>query len=108
MHPMKVAAKLKEGDEIFGFKVLHTPGHSPGSICLFDPKAKILISGDTVFSDGVGRIDLPGGSEADMEKSLERISQLKVEKILPGHGEPILKGADKAIKSIMTSVDEDV
>jgi hypothetical protein len=43
-----------------------------------------------------------------MEKSLERISQLKVEKILPGHGEPILKGADKAIKSIMTSVDEDV
>jgi glyoxylase-like metal-dependent hydrolase (beta-lactamase superfamily II) len=108
MHPMKVAAKLKEGDEIFGFKVLHTPGHSPGSICLFDSKNKILISGDTVFADGVGRVDLPGGSEGEMEKSLEKISSLKIEKILPGHGEPVLKAADKAMKSILASVDEDV
>lgn len=108
MHPMKVGVKLREGDEIFGFKVIHTPGHSPGSVCLFDPKGKILISGDTVFSDGVGRIDLPGGSESDMEKSLEKISLLKAEKILPGHGEPVLKGADKIIKNILSSVDEDV
>lgn len=108
MKPMKVGVKLKEGNEIFGFKVLHTPGHTQGSICLFDPKDKILISGDTLFSDGVGRIDLPGGSENDMEKSLERISSLKIEKILPGHGEPVLKAGDKAIKSILSSVDEDV
>jgi len=108
MKPLKVAVKLKEGDDILGFRVLHTPGHSQGSICLFDQKNKILISGDTIFADGVGRIDLPGGSETDMEKSLEKLATLKVDKILPGHGEPVLKGGDKAIKSILTSVDEDV
>ena len=108
MHPMKVAAKLKDGDDIFGFKVMHTPGHTQGSICLFDPKEKILISGDTLFADGVGRTDLAGGSEVDMSVSLEKLSKLKIEKILPGHGEPVLKGADKAIKNILTSVDDDV
>jgi glyoxylase-like metal-dependent hydrolase (beta-lactamase superfamily II) len=108
MKPMKVFRKLKEGDEIAGFKVIHTPGHTQGSICLFDPKDKILISGDTVFSDGVGRTDLPGGSEADLDKSMQKIAALKMDKILPGHGEPVLKGGEKAIKSILTSVDEDI
>jgi len=107
MKPMKVERRLKEGDEIFGFKVLHTPGHTPGSICLFDPKEKILISGDTIFADGVGRTDLPGGSEEDMEKSLERLSSLEIEKILPGHGEPVLKSGSKVIKNIISSVAEE-
>jgi glyoxylase-like metal-dependent hydrolase (beta-lactamase superfamily II) len=108
MKPMKVAVRLKEGDSLFGFKVMHTPGHSPGSICLYDPKDKILISGDTVFADGVGRIDLLGGSDAEMENSLEKISSLAIEKILPGHGEPVLKGGSKVIKDIISSVDEGV
>jgi len=108
MHPMKVERKLKEGDEMFGFNVMHTPGHTPGSICLFDKKDKIMITGDTIFSDGVGRTDLPGGSEKDLEKSIEKISALDVETILPGHGEPVLKGGSKAIKNIITSVNEDL
>ncbi len=108
MKPMKVGAKLKDGDEVLGFKVLHTPGHTQGSICLFDQKNKILISGDTLFADGVGRIDLPGGSDIDMEKSLERLASLKIDKILPGHGEPVLKGGEKAIKDILNAVGEEV
>ncbi len=108
MKPMKVERKLKEGDEILGFKVLHTPGHTEGSICLLDPKEKILISGDTIFADGVGRTDLPGGSEEDMERSLERLSSLKIDKILPGHGEPVLKSGDKVIRNIINSVSEDL
>jgi glyoxylase-like metal-dependent hydrolase (beta-lactamase superfamily II) len=108
MKPMKVASKLKDGDEILGFKVLHTPGHTQGSICLFDPKNKILVSGDTLFADGVGRIDLPGGSETDMEKSLERLASLNIDKILPGHGGPVIKGGSKAIKSILNSVGEEI
>lgn len=108
MKPMKVEKKLKEGDEIFGFKILHTPGHTPGSICLLDEKDKILISGDTIFADGVGRTDLSGGSETDLDKSLERLSSLKIEKILPGHGEPVLKSGDKSIKNIMSSVSEEL
>jgi glyoxylase-like metal-dependent hydrolase (beta-lactamase superfamily II) len=108
MKPMKVGTKLKDGDEVLGFKVLHTPGHTQGSICLFDQKNKILISGDTLFADGVGRIDLPGGSDIDMEKSLERLASLKIDKILPGHGEPVLKGGEKAIKDILNAVGEEV
>ncbi|NIO20429.1 MAG: MBL fold metallo-hydrolase [Candidatus Aenigmarchaeota archaeon] len=108
MRPMKVERKLKEGDEAFGFNILHTPGHTPGSICLFDKKDKIMISGDTIFSDGVGRTDLPGGSEEDLEKSIEKLATLDVEMILPGHGEPVLKSGKKAIKNIISSVAEEL
>jgi glyoxylase-like metal-dependent hydrolase (beta-lactamase superfamily II) len=108
MKPMKVAVKLKEGDEILGFKVIHTPGHTQGSICLFEPKERILISGDTIFADGVGRVDLPGGSAEDMEKSLEKLASMKIEKILPGHGEPVLKNGSKVILDIINSVGEEV
>ncbi len=108
MRPMKVEKKLKEGDEVFGFKVLHTPGHTPGSLCLFNSKDKILISGDTIFADGVGRTDLQGGSEKELEKSLEKLFPLKIEKILPGHGEPVLKSGNKVIKNIISSVAEEV
>ncbi|NIO22731.1 MAG: MBL fold metallo-hydrolase [Candidatus Aenigmarchaeota archaeon] len=108
MHPMKVERKLKEGDEIFGFKVLHTPGHTAGSICLFDPKDNILVSGDTIFSDGVGRTDLPGGNESDLNDSIEKLSNLNIEAILPGHGEPVLKSGNKAIKNIISSVAEEL
>lgn len=106
--PIKVGVKLKDGDEVFGFKVIHTPGHTPGSICLYEPKEKILISGDTIFADGIGRVDLPGGNEKDMINSLESIKCLKINKILPGHGEPILKNGDKAIKKIVNSFAEKV
>lgn len=108
MKPMKVERKLKEGDEVFGFKILHTPGHTEGSICLLDTKDKILISGDTIFADGVGRTDLPGGNEQEMEKSLERLSSLEIDKILPGHGEPVVKSGDKVIKNIISSVAEEL
>jgi hydroxyacylglutathione hydrolase len=108
MRPMKVEKKLKEGDEILGFGVLHTPGHTRGSICLFDPKDKILVSGDTIFSDGVGRTDLPGGDEGDLNKSIEKLSKLEIETILPGHGEPVLKSGSKAINNIISSVADDL
>jgi len=84
MGQMCVNHKLKEGDKIGRFEVLHTPGHTKGSICLFD--GETLISGDTVFANGgFGRIDL-GGNLGDMVNSLERLSNLKVENLLPGHG----------------------
>jgi len=79
-----VDIKLKEGDKIANFEVIHTPGHSPGGICLWD--GEILISGDTVFANGgFGRIDL-GGNPEDMANSLEKLSNLDVEYLLPGHG----------------------
>ncbi len=82
--------EIKEGDEIkFGgltLKVLHTPGHSKGSVCLYIDGH--LFSGDTLFSEGCGRTDLPGGSMADMRKSLKRLSTLPDDtKVYPGHDE---------------------
>ncbi len=79
-----VDLKLKEGDKIADFEVLHTPGHTPGGICLWD--GEILISGDTVFANGgFGRLDIGGNSE-DMIRSLKRLQKLDVEYLLPGHG----------------------
>jgi len=81
---------LAEGDEIlFGscrLEVIHTPGHSPGSICLYGEDT--LFAGDLLFFGGVGRTDLPGGSWEDLENSIRnKIYLLPDEtRILPGHG----------------------
>jgi glyoxylase-like metal-dependent hydrolase (beta-lactamase superfamily II) len=87
----KVDRILEDGEIIptrnCRFKVIHTPGHTSGSICLYDKEKKILISGDTIFKDGFGRTDLETGSEEEMKKSLEKLSKLDVKLILPGHGE---------------------
>jgi glyoxylase-like metal-dependent hydrolase (beta-lactamase superfamily II) len=67
-------------------EVLHTPGHSPGSVCLLGDG--FLLSGDTLFYEGVGRTDLPGGSDRDLKSSLRsKILVLPPEtRVLPGHG----------------------
>ena len=66
--------------------VIHTPGHTPGSICLYEKESQTLISGDLVFSDGIGRIDLQQGNAKELKKSIEKISKLKIKHLLPGHG----------------------
>jgi len=76
------------------FRILQTPGHSPGSICLLWPEKKALITGDVVFNQGIGRTDLPGGDGRRLKESITRISQLDVEVLLPGHGE-IVSGRDE-------------
>lgn len=81
---MKVTRKLEEGDFIHDFQVLHTPGHTRGGICLYN--GETLISGDTVFAGGgFGRMDI-GGDVGDMKESLERLNNLDVKYLLPGHG----------------------
>lgn len=70
------------------FQVIHTPGHTPGSVCLYLHKEKALFTGDTLFADGVGRTDLSYSSSKDLAASLEKISYLPPEtKIYPGHGD---------------------
>ncbi len=78
---------LADGDPVGPFHVIHTPGHTPGSLCLYDAERGVLISGDTLFSGGVGRTDLPGGDARLLEKSLERLLALPGRtRVLPGHG----------------------
>ena len=65
-------------------EVLHTPGHSPGSICLYWDGN--LIAGDTMFVEGIGRTDIPGGSMVHLKKSIAKIMDLPGETIIwPGH-----------------------
>lgn len=80
---------LNAGDFIKGstLKVLHTPGHTPGSVCYWDQESGILFSGDTLFHCGIGRTDFPGGSITDMEASLNKLATLAgTTKVYPGHG----------------------
>ena len=79
--------ELHLGD--IGLQVLHTPGHSPGSICLYWPLHKVLFSGDLVFKDGVGRTDLPGGDGRQLAASIAQIAQLPIDHLLAGHGEVV-------------------
>jgi len=89
---------LTDGDIIGDLQVLHTPGHTPGSICLLAERELLLFSGDTVFSDGCyGRYDFPGGSRIDLARSLDRLALLDVEGLYPGHGEPVEKGGSRHI-----------
>ena len=72
------------------FKVIHTPGHSPGGVCFYEPNQKILISGDTIFPGGrTGRWDLPGSNYEDLVRSVKKLMNLEIEMLYPGHYDPI-------------------
>jgi hydroxyacylglutathione hydrolase len=83
--------RLLSGGEMIGpLKVIHTPGHTPGSICLYEERKKILFSGDTVFTEGsFGRYDLPGGNLEALKRSVQVLADLTVEALYPGHGFPV-------------------
>jgi len=70
-------------------KILHTPGHTPGGVCLYSENHKALFTGDTLFANGgVGRTDFSYSSEGDLHQSINKIFQLDVEvEVYPGHGQ---------------------
>ncbi|NMB40821.1 MAG: MBL fold metallo-hydrolase [Firmicutes bacterium] len=91
---------LQEGELELGpegedkIQVLHTPGHSPGSVSFYFPRDKALVTGDAVFYGSIGRTDFPGGSLETLGESVRKLSAIKdVEWLLPGHMQPI-KGQD--------------
>jgi glyoxylase-like metal-dependent hydrolase (beta-lactamase superfamily II) len=77
--------------------VIHTPGHTEGSVCLYFPAEKKLIAGDTLFAGSIGRTDLPGGSFEKIINSLrEKVLALPDETIVvPGHGELTTIGEER-------------
>ncbi len=68
------------------YRVIHTPGHSAGSIALYHQQSGSLIGGDTVFVGGIGRWDLPGGDYESIVRSLKQLLELKPNNLYPGHG----------------------
>lgn len=86
-------------------QILITPGHSPGSISLYWQEPKVLITGDVVFYGSIGRTDIPGGSLSLLKKSIDRLSQLDVEYLVPGHRTElgdILKGKPKVERNFQS------
>lgn len=98
--PSLPALDLAEGSHIrFGeidLLVLHTPGHTEGSVCLLSQEDRLLVSGDTLFAGGWGRTDLPGGDTGQMVESLARLAALEEGiAVLPGHGPETSIGREK-------------
>lgn len=88
---------LGKGENMLTLQVLSTPGHSPGSVSFYWPLRKVLITGDTVFNGSIGRTDLPGGSGEVLKQSINRLAELEVECLLPGHDTEygnIIRGRD--------------
>ena len=87
-----VGKTLVDGETVrFGhqeFKVIYTPGHTPGGVCYYNEQEKVLLSGDSLFQGSIGRTDFPGGSSKALVDSLrQRILTLPEEvTVLPGHG----------------------
>ena len=83
---------LREGEQVrigdLVFDVLHVPGHSEGSVCLFEERRGLLLSGDVLFAGAFGRTDLPGGDDEQMVASLARLAREipASVRVLPGHG----------------------
>jgi hydroxyacylglutathione hydrolase len=99
--PSVPAVELAEGGEIrFGelrLRVLHTPGHTEGSVCLYNADEGRLFSGDTLFAGAWGRVDLPGGSAEQMAESIARLATLDDPlRVLPGHGPATTIGRERA------------
>jgi hydroxyacylglutathione hydrolase len=99
--PSVPALDLAEGGEIrFGeirLRTLHTPGHTEGSVCLYDADGGRLFSGDTLFAGGWGRVDLPGGDPDAMVASLGRLLDLEdAVQVHPGHGQATTIGRERA------------
>ena len=94
-----------EGDRISPIEgmeiaVLHTPGHTPGSVCLL--YGQHLFSGDTLFQGSCGRVDFPGGSPREMMESLNRLASLQLNyRVHPGHGESTTLDTEKRTNPYM-------
>ena len=98
--PSAATEHLREGDQLrigdLVFDILHTPGHTEGSVCLYEERHGLLLSGDTLFAAGWGRTDLPGGDEGRLVESLARLARELAPdvRVLPGHGQETTMGRE--------------
>ena len=97
--PATPSELMRDGDVLdFGghqFRVIHTPGHTPGSVCLIVESERVLITGDTLFQGTYGRYDLPGGDIEALYQSLRLLGMLDADyRVYPGHGPPTTIGGE--------------
>ena len=104
-----VSHLIEDGDILplhGGIRVIHTPGHTRGSVCFLLEESKVLFSGDTIFSDG-GRISrsvpFPGYDRDSYVRSLKRLSEFEFEGVFGGHGSPMLEGGSYTLSRLLES-----
>lgn len=98
--PATLVTDKRDGDAIecggLTARLILTPGHTPGGWCLYFEKDKLLVAGDTLFAGSVGRTDLPGGSEAFLKASLQKVKALPDDtRVICGHGPQTTIGVEK-------------
>ncbi|MEJ6952054.1 MBL fold metallo-hydrolase [Natronospora cellulosivora (SeqCode)] len=90
MNPIKISPAdnlLEDGDIISNFEIIHTAGHTPGGITLYNKENKVLFTGDTIFKNSYGRTDFPGANQETLFNSIENLLKLDGDiTIYPGHG----------------------
>jgi len=104
--PVEPARLLEDGDEVevggLRWRVIHTPGHTPGGICLYEAGQGILLAGDTLFPGGYGRVDLPEADPRAMAHSLRRLLELPdTTLVYPGHGVETTIGAERDLLGVL-------
>lgn len=112
LHPVKVDLPLSNGMEVpgsGGLRVVFTPRHTAGSICLYHPKLKALFSGDTVICEE-GNVDEPAESSStnpsEVRHSVKKLCELDFESILPGHGAPIVHDASSKVRNLAARLEK--
>jgi len=103
--PVEPDINLNDGDTIAGLTIIHTPGHTPGSICLFDPASKILFAGDLLRFNG-SKIEM-GSSSLDpleVQQSINKIAAIDFEIMLSGHGIPLRTDASVKVREFAKSL----
>ena len=103
--PVEPDIKLSDCDTIAGLTTIHTPGHTPGSICLFDPASKILFAGDLLRFDGItiktGPLPL---DTREVQQSINKIAAIDFDIMLPGHGIPLRPDASVKVREFAKSL----
>lgn len=104
----KISLPLRGNQEIdlggLHLRVIHTPGHTAGSVCFFLSQEKALFSGDTLFAEGFGRTDLQSSSAQKMLDSLKKLQKTPFKALFPGHG-PILLGEEQTAEALKEIVE---
>lgn len=100
---------VQEGEMVFSrdgaqfrLRIIETPGHCPGSISVYDPQNRALVTGDCVFNHSVGRTDFPGGDGKALKASIEKLSGLETDYLLPGHSTEfgdVIQGAENVAQN---------
>ncbi|MGA2574251.1 MAG: MBL fold metallo-hydrolase [Candidatus Methanomethylicaceae archaeon] len=105
--PVQPDILLEEGDRVGGMTVVHTPGHTPGSIALYDPEKKLIFIGDTMRYQNGKLTGPPEQFTPDMSealRSIKKISLMEFDVMLSGHGDPLLPNASQMVKEFCNSL----